>query len=193
MKRMRREQCVPFSIDVGIRYPAVYYKKKWKQVATNYKRVLQKKLALEQAVQQTIASQIQHRVSKYHVLSGLEVEISSIPFFLWTKMMKHWVVYIPKRRKSHFDIYKQTWSGKAFFGSFSKVWKDRMVAPGVTMRITISKQAPAMAMYDSKGERMILTFWYEPFPFPIGWYPTYKCCANAQVMKPKRGYWVERK
>lgn len=186
------EGCIPFTIDGNIQYPARYYKKKWIEVAKNYKRLLKKKIALERALQQTIASQIQRKISKYHVLAGLEIEVGSVPAFLWSKMMRGWISYVPKRKKSHFQEYKKTQLSRKFFKSFPMVRRDKTVAPDLVMRITVSAQAVARAMYDFQGERMILTFWYEPFPFPQGWYPTYKCCTNSCKTKPKKSYWVEK-
>ena len=188
-----RGGCISFTIDVSIQHSAIYYKRKWRHAAASYKRLLKKKIALEKAIQQTIASQIQRKISSYHVIAGLEIEIPSVPMFMWEKMMQHWVTYTPKRRKTHFIEYKKTLKGKEFFASFPKVQQDKIVAPGTTMRITVSQQAPARAIYDVQGERIVLTFWYEPFPFPKGWYPTYKHCkSHSQQVKPRKGYWMDK-
>lgn len=197
--RRRRQQqqaiahgCEGFFIDVGIEQGAAQFYHKWRTVAQNYHRLLRKKVALERAVQQNLALQIHKRVSKYHVLSGIEIEIASVPFFLWQKMMKQWPSYVPQRKKSHFTKYHKTHLASKFFTSFPAVQKDKLVAPGMVMRITISKAAPARAMYDSKAQKMLLTFWYEPYPFVTGWYPLYKGVKTPQNHCKVRCYWQEK-
>ena len=94
------------------------------------------------------------------MLAGLEIEVGSVPAFLWSKMMRGWIFYVPKRKKSHFQEYKKTQLSRKFFKSFPMVRRDKTVAPDLVMRITVSAQTVARAMYDFQGERMILTFWY---------------------------------
>jgi hypothetical protein len=192
--------CTSFVIDVKIKkqykrtkHSAKYYKKKWKQTAANYARLLNKKIALEKALQNTIGLQVQKKVTRYHVLTGTEVTITSIPILLWKKMMSNWETYIPKRRKSHYEEYKKTWSSQRFFRSFPGVRQDKIISSNLTMRIVVSPKAPARAIYNIRTATMVLTFWYEPYPFPMGWYPTYRGCNKPVQLSKTKSYWMEMK
>ena len=63
------------------------------------------------------------------------------------------------------------------------------------MKITIGQVSPVQAMYSSRYQKMVLTYWYEPFPFPLGWIPSYRGKLRMKTPKghyKKKLYWKQK-
>lgn len=184
--------CTPFYIDVSI---AITKEERYEQQLRKTKKKLKqekhRKVAFEKALQQNIAQKIKKKITLYYTYSDLEVRIEGVPRYYWRKIMKHWENYTPKRKRAGFDRYKRTEHRHVFFESFPLVQRDKEIH-GKTMRITISPKAVARALYNENSSQMVLTFWYEPFPFPQGWFPSYKGKKAPKTECKKRCYWEEK-
>lgn len=192
--------CTPFFVDVTIVAPKSHYKQLWrkekqkvKKQKKRYSRVLSKKAAAEQAMYGHIARSIKQRVRKYHSIGDLELVIPAIAPYLWRKMMRSWQDYIPQRRRTGFYHYKKTHNTTIFLASFPGTELEKQVAVDMRMRITLGTKVAARAMYNRKDRKMILNFYYEPYPFPMNWFPMFRkgtSPAKGQFMHKK--CWLEK-
>ena len=63
------------------------------------------------------------------------------------------------------------------------------------MKITIEQVSSVQAMYSFRYQKMVLTYWYEPFPFPLGWIPSYRGKLGMRILKghcEKKLYWKQK-
>ena len=76
-----------------------------------------------------------------------------------------------------------------FLDSFPGVQLTKKVTSGHIMKITIGQVSPVQAMYSSRYQKMVLTYWYEHFPFPLGWIPSIQ---DKLKMKTPKGYYKKK-
>jgi hypothetical protein len=183
--------CTPFYIDVSIDRKQEEYQFQLQKTKKKLKREQHQKHAFEKALQKSIAQKITKKVTLYYTYADLEVRIEGVPSYYWRKMMRHWEDYAPKRKRAGFHRYKKTEHRHVFFGSFPLVKMDKALQDGKVMRITISSKALARALYDENNGRMV-TFWYEPFPFPEAWFPSFRGKKTAVAECKKKCYWEEK-
>jgi hypothetical protein len=81
------------------------------------------------------------------------------------------------------SLYQQT---------FPEVAITKKLKDGIVMKITISSRAPARMAYNQMQEKLLITFWYEPYPFIEGWLPKYRGKGEAKGKCKKKGYWEEK-
>ena len=179
-------------VDVTIQKPASFYRKKWRKSRKAYKRVKKQKLSLERSVYANIRKEIERKIRSYHCFSDVEVVIVNVPRYLWRKLMKGWEEYTPTKRKQHFTGYRKTHKAATFQKSFKGVKMVKKVSTHLDMKITIGQRAPARVIYNEEENIMIISFWYEPFPFPLGWLPTYRGSENPKGKCKHKTYFVEK-
>ena len=183
--------CTPFSIDITIQYPPII---KELQHTTQLLKIEQKKVQiLEHSIRSRLKVQIMKRICNYHPYGDVQVEIDGMPQYMWRKISALWEPYVPQRKKPYFDYYKKITSGKLFQETFPEVNMVKIVTGDVSMKITISSRAPSRMAYSIKQEKLILTFWYEPFPWIEGWTPKYRGDGQAMGKCKQKCYWQDKK
>lgn len=192
LEQKAQRLCNPFTINPTIKKPALYYRKKWRKVRKVVKAVTRKLEQSEKALASTLASAIRQKVRRFHEYSDLEVVVQGVPAFFWRKVTKNWGSYIPIRRRKGYNSYKKTHKASAFLQSFSGVHLEKRVSSEQVMKITIGKKAAARVMYNSTSHVMALTFWYEPFPFPLGWIPMFKGNTSPKGNCKHKTFWLEK-
>ena len=171
-----QQQCQQFHIDVSIpkAKDAKYYKHKWRRIRKRNKRQHKRRITWEKQLYKYISTNIYKKISKYHEVRDVVVHIPGVPKYMWKRMMKHWEEYIPQRRKAGYYEYRKTHQSAVFLSSFPGTQLDKQVTVEQTMRITIGSKVAARACYDDSNHQMIISFYYEPYPFPLYWIPTFK-------------------
>ena len=76
--------------------------------------------------------------------------------------------------------------------AFPGVQMEKQVTKEQIMKITISSKVAARAMYSYSQCKMIITFWYEPNPFPLYWIPNYRPTCNVSKNKCHALYWQDK-
>ena len=90
---------------------------------------------------------------------------------------------------------KKTHSAQVFLDSFSGVQLTKKVTSGYIIKITIERVCLVQAMYSFRYQKMVLIYWYEPFPFPLGWIPNYWGKLKMGTPKghcKKKLYWKQK-
>jgi hypothetical protein len=171
-----QQHCQSFHLDVRIHKQKTnrYYKHKWRRTKTKYNKTKKRTTSWETQLYKYISNNIQKKVSKYHEVRDVMVHISTVPTYMWNRMMKHWENYTPQRKKSGYSEYKKTHQAAVFLATFPGTVLDKLVTAEQVMRITIGAKVAARALYDEKEHAMILSFYYEPYPFPPHWIPMFK-------------------
>lgn len=183
--------CTSFQIDVKIKKPASFYRKKWRKARKSWKKVRRQKKHLEKALYHTIAQAVTQKVKRLHEYGDLEVVVKGVPYFFWKKLTARWEDYQPQRRRKGYTHYKKTHKSQEFLRSFPGVLLHKRVSSEQIMKITIGKKAAARMVYNDASEVLSLTFWYEPYPFPFGWIPMYRGTNPIGNCKHKT-FWLER-
>ena len=138
-----------------------------------YKKTKRKEQLWIKSFSQTTVQLIHAHITRYHTYGDLEVVVTGMPIHMWKRTVKHWQSYVPCQKRKGYEEYKKTHSAQVFLDSFSGVQLTKKVTSGHIMKITIEQVSPVQAMYSSRYQKMVLTYWYEPFPFPLGWIPSY--------------------
>lgn len=146
----------------------------------------------EGATRRLLAKQIMAKVTRYHEYSDLEVVMKGIPKYFWKRLMRNWENYVPKRKRKGFDHYKKTHSSQQFLKAFPGVTLDKQVTLEQVMRITIGKKSAARVIYSTAEQKMVITYWYEPYPFPMGWFPLFKGETCPVGLCKHKTYWLEK-
>jgi hypothetical protein len=188
-------KCTEFYVDVSIIPPKTYYSQQWRQEKKKVRRqqkviteAKKRKAAGEQALYGHIAKSIKQKVRRYHSIGDLEVVITAVAPYMWRQLMRGWREYVPQRRRPGYYVYRKTHSATVFLESFPGTQLDKLVAVHLVMRITIGEKVAARAMYNRQERKMVLNFYYQPFPFPAYWFPTFKAGS-----KPARGQFKHKK
>jgi hypothetical protein len=191
-KEQAQQLCWNFGIDVNIYDAAYVFKQKWERSKKKAYRDRKKRREHEQLLRERIKDNIERKITKYHGYGDLEIRVDGVPKYFWRRLTKHWEDYIPQRRRKGFQEYKKTHRSAVFVESFSRVRLTKRVGVDQNMKITIGKRAAARAIYNYLDNRMALTFWYEPFPFPLGWIPSYRGNSNKGRNCKHKTYFLEK-
>jgi hypothetical protein len=191
-RRQAQLLCWNFTIDVNIYDAGCVFKPKWDRSKKKAARDRRRRKEHELLLRERIRDNIERKISKYHGYGDLEVRIDGVPKYFWRGLTKHWEDYIPQRRRKGFEEYKKTHRSAVFVRSFSRVRLTKTVGVDQIMKITIGRRAAARAIYNCWDSRMVLTFWYEPFPFPLGWIPSYRGNSNKGRNCKHKTYFLER-
>lgn len=191
-QQQAKQVCWNFCVDVKIQQPAFVYRNKLKRQRKRTHR-LQTRVALhEKLLHQRIAQGVYNKISSYHCYGDLEVVIDGVPRYMWKGMVSSWQEYLPKRRRHGYEEYRKTHKQSQFCHSFPMIALTKMVGMDRVMKITISRLAPARVLYNSFDCKMVLTFWYEPYPFPQGWIPNYRGNSKKGTLCKHRLYFQEK-
>ena len=175
------QQCSQFHVDVTIKKhkDIKYYKNKWKRIQKRKQTYKYKATIWETQLLQLIRESIYNRVTKYHEVRDVVVLIPGVPKYMWKRMTRHWEVYVPQRRKPGYMEYRKTHKTAQFLAAFPGTQLDKQVTEQVMMRITIGTKVAARALYNSTYHQMIISFYYEPYPFPLHWVPMFKTTGKV--------------
>ena len=171
-----QQQCQLFYVDVSIHKPkdTQYYKHKWRKIGKRNKKQQKRTTTWEKQLYKYTSEHIHKKVCKYHEVRDVVVHIPGVPRYMWKRMMKHWEDYIPQRKKSGYVEYRKTHQAAKFLASFPGTKLNKQVTEEQVMRITIGSKVAARACYDGTNHQMIISFYYEPYPFPLHWVPMFK-------------------
>lgn len=156
--------CTPFSIN-----PTILPSTKTIQRQNN------KHLnSFERTTRKHINKTIQQQIKLTHPYGDVDVVLTAIPYFYFKRIIQHWEEYIPQRKKPGCIDYYQTYNESCFRKSFPKLHLTKKVSQVLKMKLTVGRNAPVRIIYHRKQRMMYLCFWYEPYPYPELWYPTYR-------------------
>jgi hypothetical protein len=138
-----------------------------------------------------IQKKIYNQIRKTHGYGKLEIHFPC-PLVFWEKISVNWMSYIPQKRKNGYHFYKKCERLELFVNTFQNVDISKTFClrdqQKITMKILINEETPSRMIFNSKKKKLILTFWYEPYPYLSDWEPMYRE-RNGEPLKAARVNW----
>ena len=148
--------------------------------------------SFERITRKYINTTIRQQIKLTHPYGDVEITFTAIPYFYFKQIVRNWEEYIPQRRKSGCIDYYETCDEASFRRSFPKLHLTKHVSSEMTMKLTVGKNAPVRAIYHRKNRILYLSFWYELYPYPEIWYPTYKKRAGGSSNSLGKQCWKQK-